>query len=179
MAKFTISEKIETVHKYMDEPHGAKTKAKQIGVTHRILLYWVKLYKIHGDQAFVKRYTGYSVTFKLDVLNYMNENGTSLNETGAIFNIPSPGRLRVWLKAYETGGLDALLTKKKGRLSMKEESQNKEKKTIPAKGSVGELQEEIYRLRMENAYLKKLNALVHEKECYKTRKSKSDIRTKE
>ena len=38
-------------------------------------------------KAFKKRYTSYSAQFKLDVLNYMNEHGTSVRETAAIFNI--------------------------------------------------------------------------------------------
>ena len=32
---------------------------------------------INGVEAFVKRYTNYTQQFKLDVLNYMTENGTS------------------------------------------------------------------------------------------------------
>ena len=43
----------------------------------------------------------------------MNENGTSLRETAA-FNIPSCETLRKWKVAYETEGLDALKSKKKG-----------------------------------------------------------------
>ena len=43
---------------------------------------------------------------------------------------------------------------------MKKES----KKNKPAEGSIEALQAEIERLRMENAYLKKLNALVQNKE---------------
>ena len=39
-----------------------------------------------------------------------------------IFNIPSYETLRKWKIAYETGGLDALQSKKKGRPSMKKES---------------------------------------------------------
>ena len=38
------------------------------------------------------------------------------------------------------------------------------KKGTPVEGSVEALQEELERLRMENAYLKKLNALVQSKE---------------
>jgi transposase len=49
--------------------------------------------------------------------------------------------------------LDALKPKKKGHPSMKEES----KKPTPVEGSIEALQAEIERLRMENAYLKKLN----------------------
>ena len=52
--------------------------AKSIGVTSKSILRWVKQYENHGEEAFIKRYTNYHVQFKLDVLNYMNENGTSL-----------------------------------------------------------------------------------------------------
>ncbi len=44
----------------------------------------------------------------------MNEQGTSIRETAALFNIPSYEVLRKWKIAYETGGLDALHSKKKG-----------------------------------------------------------------
>ena len=65
--------------------------------------------------------------------------------------------------AYETEGLDALQSKKKGRPSMKKEI-NKQQKQVPAEGSIEALQAELERLRMENEYLKKLNALVQNKE---------------
>ncbi|MBY0599792.1 helix-turn-helix domain containing protein [Bacillus bingmayongensis] len=67
-----------------------------------------------GENAFEKRYTFYSSQYKLDVLNYMNEQGTSIRETAAIFNIPSYETLRKWKIAYESGGFDALQSKKKG-----------------------------------------------------------------
>ena len=65
-----------------------------------------------------------------------------------------------WKHLFETQGIDALQPKKKGRPSMKKET----KKNQPVEGSEEALQAEIERLRMENAYLKKLNALVQEKE---------------
>ena len=64
---------------------------------------------------------------------------------------------------YETEGMDALESKKKGRLSMKKESINKQNKH-QLKGLVEALQARIKQLEMENAYLKKLNALVQNKE---------------
>ena len=39
---------------------------------------WIKQYEYHGIEAFEKRYTTYTLQFKLDVLNYMNEHGTSI-----------------------------------------------------------------------------------------------------
>jgi len=93
----------------------------------------------------------------------MNENGTSIFETAAIFNLPSDSTLWTWQHLYETQGLAALKTKKKGRPPMKNDKKQKEKKH-PTGNSMEEMQAELERLRMENAYLKKLNALVQNKE---------------
>ncbi|KMQ08865.1 hypothetical protein TU68_01170 [Bacillus cereus] len=89
----------------------------------------------------------------------MNEHETSIRETTSLFNIPSYETLRKWKIAYETGELDALKSKKKGLPTMKD------KKIKPiVEGSIEALQAKNERLRMENAYLKKLNALVQNKE---------------
>ena len=164
MVKFTPQEKIEAVKKYLNGIEGSNTVAKSIGVNSGVFHNWIKQYEYFGEEAFEKRYTSYPAQYKLDVLNYMNEHGTSIRETAAIFNIPSPETLRNWKIAFETKGLDALEIKKKGRLSMKNENQKTSNKPVPAEGSIEALQTELERLRMENAYLKKLNALVQNKE---------------
>ncbi len=38
---------------------------------------WVKQYDYNGVEAFIKPYTNYTIEFKLDVLKFMIENGTS------------------------------------------------------------------------------------------------------
>jgi transposase len=93
----------------------------------------------------------------------MIEHGTSLNETAAIFKIPAPSTIIAWRKLFETQGLDALQSKKKGRPSMKKEF-NQQPKQEPVKGSTEALEARIKLLEMENDYLKKLNALVQNKE---------------
>ena len=92
----------------------------------------MKQYEYNGVEAFIKRYTNYTQQFKLDVLNYMTEHGTSLHETAAIFNIAAPSTITNWKKQFETQGVDALQSKKKGRPSMKKES-NKQPKQAPAR----------------------------------------------
>ena len=64
-------------------------------------------------------------------------------------------------------GLDALISKKKGRPSMKKEIESSTNN--PAEGSVKELEERIKQLEMENAYLKKLNTLVQMQEKLQTK----------
>ena len=163
MAKFTVEEKLQAALRYLDGKESSYQIARSMGTNHQAILKWVKQYEYIGEKAFLKKYTNYSPQFKLDVLTYMIENGTSLNETAAIFGIAAPSTILQWRKQFETQGFDALQSKEKGRPSMKKETK-KQLNQAPVEGSPEVLQAEINRLRMENEYLKKLNALVQAKE---------------
>ena len=54
----------------------------------------------------------------------MSDNGTSIRETAAIFDIPAPSTLLQWKRLLETQGIDALKPKKKERPSMKKTTKN-------------------------------------------------------
>jgi len=155
-----MEEKIQAAKRYLEGNEGLNAIAESIGGSKAILQTWIRQYQHHGESSFKRGYTAYSADYKLKVLNYVSEHGTSLRETAAIFNIPTHALLSRWKKELETEGVDALISKKKGRPSMKEELN----KPTPVEGSVEALQAEVERLRMENAYLKKLNALVQSKE---------------
>ncbi|MBS4177359.1 IS3 family transposase [Lederbergia citrea] len=158
MAKFTVEDKLQAVERYLNGSESSREIAKSLGTNHKAILKWVKQYEYNGVEAFIKPCTNYTQQFKLDVLNYMIEHGTSLNETAAIFKIPAPSTIIVWRKLFETQGLDALQSKKKGRPSMKKES-NQQPKQAPAKGSIKALEERIKQLEMENEYFKKVECL--------------------
>ncbi|BCC26661.1 hypothetical protein BCM0079_5254 [Bacillus cereus] len=119
MAKFTADEKIQIVLRYLDGNESYREIGKAIGISSTIILNWVNQYRQNGVEAFLKRCTNYTQQFKLDVLNSMIENGMSLFETAAIFNIPAPSTISVWRKQLKTQGIDTLQSKKKGRPSMK------------------------------------------------------------
>ncbi|KFM95767.1 transposase family protein [Bacillus clarus] len=78
MAKFSSKEKIRAVRRYLEGTEGGKTIAKSIGVHSSMLYQWIRQYESLGENAFEKRYTSYSPQYKLDVLHYMNEQGTSI-----------------------------------------------------------------------------------------------------
>lgn len=151
------------MRRYLEGTEDGGTIAKSVGIDSRELYQWIKRYEFLGEKAFEKRYTSYSSEYKLDVLHYMNKQGTSIRETAALFNIPSCETLRKWKVAYETGGLDALQSKKKGRTSMEKKKTNTTKEKSVVVGSIEALQAENDCLRMENTYLKKLNTLVQNK----------------
>ncbi|MDZ5713840.1 helix-turn-helix domain-containing protein [Jeotgalibacillus haloalkalitolerans] len=160
MAKYLLETKIAAVHAYLENVKSYKDIALEYNVDLTMLVGWVALYREQGWAGFQRTYTNYSIEFKMDVINYMNEKGASTREASAVFNISSPSMVWKWLNIYETQGIDALYSKKKGRPSMKKEP----KKNPPIKGSDEELKAENERLRMENEYLKKLHALIQEKE---------------
>ncbi|MBM7606240.1 transposase-like protein [Metabacillus crassostreae] len=162
MAKFSTEDKLQAVQRYLNGNESSYELAKSFGTDNKAILKWVKQYEHNGVEAFVKLYTNYTQQFKLDVLNYMIEHGTSIMETAAIFNIAAPSTILVWKKQFETQGLDALQSKKKGRPSMKKDAK-KQTKSKPLEGSDEALEARIKQLEMENEYLKKLNALVQNK----------------
>lgn len=168
MAKLTVEQRIQAVQRYVNGHESMNEIAKDTGVTIRVIGDWVRLYQVNGIEAFLKSYTNYSAEYKMSVLNYMNETGTSSIDTAAIFNISSPGMIRNWKKKFEIGGYDALVSKKKGQSSMKKDTK-KTMKSTPAEGSVEELEARIKQLEMENAYLKKLNTLVQMQEKLPTK----------
>ncbi|SFJ98439.1 Helix-turn-helix domain-containing protein [Bacillus sp. 71mf] len=78
----------------------------------------------------------------------MNEQGTSIRETAALFNIPSCKTFRKWKVVYETGGLDTLQSKKKGRPSMEKKKTSTTKGQSVVEGSIEALQAEKERLHL-------------------------------
>jgi transposase len=165
MAKFSLEDKLAAVQRYLHGYESYSTIAASIGAASSLIITWVKQYEENGAEAFKKSYTSYTTEFKLDVLKYMNDYGTSPNETAAIFKIADSSTIRKWRKQFEEYGIDALKSKKKGRPLLKKET----KKTVvhkptPAEETVETLQAKVEHLEMEIAYLKKLNALVQMQE---------------
>lgn len=158
MAKFSLEIKLSVVKEYLRGKASYGSLANRIGTDKRAIQKWVALYNAHGKEGLTPRYTNYSIEFKMDVLNYMDETGASLLETAARFNIPAPTTILQWKRSFEEQGIDALQSKKRGRPPMKKESKQKQY----TEGSLEAVLAENERLRMENAYLKKLNALVQE-----------------
>jgi transposase-like protein len=172
MARITLEQKLDAIFRYENGGESLNSIAKSLNLTNNETInFWIKKYQIHGLEAFKKSYTRYTFEDKLNILKFMNENGLSSLETAAEFNLPSQGTIRKWQISLKNDSVDSLIFKKKGRPILKKDNQKETKNQLFKEGSLEKLQAENERLRMENAYLKKLNALVQEKEILK-RKTK-------
>lgn len=167
MTKYSLELKLKAVLAYLEGVDSYRAVANQFNTSLTPLKHWVAHYKEHGIEGLMSTYTNYDISFKMDVLNYMNDFGVSSTHAAAVYNIASPSTINKWLKQLEENGVDALETNKKGRPSMKKETKKK-----PVEGSLEALQAENERLRAENAYLKKLRALVQESEASEHKKRK-------
>ncbi|UPM55051.1 IS3 family transposase [Gottfriedia acidiceleris] len=155
MAKFTLDQKITVVNEYLEGKGSLRSIGKKYGIYHKHIHKWVALFNTHGLEGLNSRYTNYSGEFKMNVLTYMNETGSSVLETAAAFNIPAPSTIFKWQSILEEKGVDALYSKKRGRPIMKRETKKKQ----VVEGSQEALLAEIERLKMENAYFKKVECL--------------------
>lgn len=148
---------------YLKGDIGLTSLSKQHGLSKGQVTRWVSFYKIHGEAGLVKKFTGYEADQKLAILQHMWTNQLSYDQTAAVFNIRSPGSISVWERCYHTGGIDALMPRPRGRSKKMPHPLHKpQPQTDDETRTREELLAEVNFLRMENAYLKKLKALVQQ-----------------
>lgn len=160
--KYSDELRLKVVLEYLSGTAGGlKRIAEKHGVDYSLLRSWVHLYEYHGLEGLIKVSGSYAGEFKIHVVEYMHEKGLSLTDTANRFCIPSYRTVASWERIYYEEGPKALMEERRGRNNMGK------KKTTRPKNDVNEsedLLEEVRRLRMENEYLKKLIALVQERE---------------
>lgn len=154
--------KLEVVQRYLKGDIGLKTLAEQYHVNRSDIQKWKAAYAEYGVEGLCKTHGTYTGDFKVAVVEYMHTTGASMRQTAAHFNIPSMRTVSDWERIYYEEGKEALFEERRGRASkMGTKHPRKNKKTIQENE---DLLAEVQRLRMENEYLKKLNALVQERE---------------
>ena len=120
------------------------------------------LYQKEGVKVLHRqRYTHGDVTFKHKVVLDIENNGISLVQASIKYGV-SATRLSTWLKTYRTGGIESLSTiKKRGRPP----GMGRPKKVQKTETELERLRREVQELKTENALLKKVKALVEEREA--------------
>lgn len=162
MSKYTLEFKLKVVKYYIDEHHGFRETAKYFNIPSKEnVQLWVRKYQEHGVLGLKKNQkSSYTGEFKQKVIEYMHTNQLSSTETAILFNLANPAIVLKWERIYYEEGPQALYEERRGR--RKNMSSKPEKKKL-SKEIEEDLIAENQRLRMENEYLKKLNALVQER----------------
>ena len=154
--------KFEIVQHYQQGNISTNELAKLYHVHKSDIAKWNAAYLEHGVAGLCTTHGTYAGDFKVAVVEYMHNTGASIRNTAIHFNIPSHTTIRKWERIYHELGKEALYEERRGRATkMETKRPRKSKKNLETNE---DLLAEVQRLRMENEYLKKLNALVQERE---------------
>lgn len=162
MSKYTEQFKLTVVEQYLTGLAGFKTLGHQHGVSYSNVRKWVAFYRLHGKAGLQKKFTHYSAAFKFSVLQHRWAHTLSYSQTAAVFDIRSIPMVGQWERLYHSGGIDALTPRPRGRPKTMPDHHTPPPSSSPVEDirTREELLAELNYLRMENAYLKKLEALI-------------------
>ena len=162
MSKYSNEFKLKVIKYYLEEHHSFTECCQYFNIPSKEpIRRWVHKYELYGVEGIIKQLkSSYDGNFKQNVVEYMHNNHLSAFETANHFNLGNADVVLRWERIYYEEGPQGLYIERRGRL--KNMSSKPRKKKI-SKENEADLIEEVQRLRMENEYLKKLNALVQER----------------
>lgn len=164
--KHDFTERIVAVRKVLNDHVSVRAAAKEIGADHMQVKYWVSICERHGEDSLLPRRLNYSGEFKVTVIEDMYTNKLTLYDTALKYCIPSPSTVLSWKRLYDTSGSAGLYSNHKmwsETMRTIKSKQKNEKSEEASSVQNKSLQKEVEYLRAENAYLKKLQALVQQR----------------
>ena len=175
MSKYSCEFKMKVVQAYLNGEGSYEYLAKKYNLSDKYpLRIWVSSYKEFGKEGLMRsrKNNNYTFQFKLSVVELYLSSEVSYRELALSQGINNPSLIARWVNNFRIAGPDALRPKKKGRnktldtRELKKPSQSNEEKPVDTSAEhVKELENELLRLRIENAYLKELRRLRLEEEA--------------
>lgn len=175
MAKYSFEFKKNVVLAYINGEGGYGYLSKTYGVpAQRNIEQWVHNYQTFGDKGLQRSRKNdiYSFEKKLSVVELYLSSEISYQDLALQEGITTPSIIANWVNRFRIAGSDALRPHKKGRKKTLDKSDNitqskpLEETSIDASAEhVRELEDELLKLRIENAFLKELRRLRLEDEA--------------
>ena len=175
MAKYSYEFKKKVVTAYLNGKGGYKYLANYYGIpAWTNIKKWVLAYQRLGDEGLLRsrQQKKYSFEYKLHVVELYLSNEVSYQELALQEGINNPAILVKWVNDFRIAGPDALRPRKKGRKKALNSKDNIKRTTSNETVSVDtsaerlkQLEDELLKLRIENAFLKELRRLRLEEEA--------------
>jgi transposase len=178
MARYDEQFKLKAVQQYLSGDASYRQVAAAYGIEFSQLRCWVASFKAHGRCGLASKSGSYDAQLKLEVLDRGRSEGLSDRQLATLYDIRSTGHIGKWRSQYDAGGVSALEPQRRGRRPMPAPKDPPDPPHEPdEKRPHKELLEELAYLRAENAYLKKVKALIEAERTEalkKRRKSSKD-----
>ena len=175
MAKHSYEFKKQLVSEYLDNQGSYASISQKHGLSSSCQLKtWVAAYKKLGDNGLKRSRSrkAYSFEEKLSVVESYLTSELSYQELALQMGINNPSMLARWVNDFKIAGPDALRPHRKGRKKTLSTSQSRETEAqvqhteVDTRAEhVKELEDELLKLRIENAVLKELRRLRLEDEA--------------
>lgn len=175
MKKYTVQFKLALVEQYLEGEAGFTAISRQSLVPRSLLRRWVAFFCSHGLAGLTPKLVHYSPEFKFSVLQHMWENGLSLGKVSAFFDIRDQRAVGKWERSYRADGLAGLGASPIStfeNMATKKQYKKPDPSVPDIEKSREDLLAEINWMRMENAYLKKVEALIQSKQSAQQSKRK-------
>ena len=174
MAKYSYEFKKKIVDAYLRGEGGYKYLSSVYGPHRKDIQKWVNNYQSFGDEGLMRsrQHKKYSFEKKLSVVEFYLSNEISYQELAIKEGITNPSIITLWVSRFRVAGPEALKSRKKGRTRTLDKSkispkpQEIEERVVDTSAEhVKELEDELLKLRIENAFLKELRRLRLEDEA--------------
>ena len=190
MAKYSFEFKKKVVLAYLNGEGGKTYLAQKYGVpAESNIKKWVDNYKAFGDGGLMRsrKQEKYSFDYKLHVVELYLSSEVSYQELAVQEGILNPAQIVKWVNDFRIAGPDALRPHKKGRKKILNTSNKiSHIKSIEPDTSadtiaehVKQLEDELLKLKIENAYLKELRRLRLEEEALLKKQRESSTASEE
>ena len=187
MAKYSFEFKKKVVLSYLNGEGGYNYLSKIYGIpSDTTIKLWVDNFKKFGDEGLMRsrKNKAYSFEYKLHVIELYLTSEVSYQDLALQEGITNPAVLAKWVNDFRIAGPDALRPKKKGRKKLMDSSKKKVtlKETLSNDASserIKQLEDELLKLRIENAYLKELRRLRLEEETLLKKQRESSTASEE
>lgn len=189
MAKYSFEFKKKVIEAYQHGEGGYSYLAEKYGVKNRRqVLNWVHYYEEFGDEGLMRsrKNDSYTFEYKLHVVELYLSSEVSYQELALSEGINNNALIAKWVNDFRIAGPDALRPKKKGRKKSLDSSNKKKDITLSEAALVDtsaervkQLEDELLKLRIENAYLKELRRLRLEEEALLKKQRESSTASEE
>ena len=169
MTKHSFEFKKKIVLEYLNGKGGFLYLSKKYGLSSKSQLHkWVKNYKAFGNDGLLRSRENevYSYEMKLSIVELYLTSEITYQELAIQNGIKNPAMIGNWVNRFRLAGPDALKSRRKGRRKAMDKTDRKTQNKLEEETSVNtsvehikELEDELLRLRIENAFLKELRRL--------------------
>ena len=167
--RWTKEEKLKMVLEYKKNGFTPTVEGCSRKTMHRCIITWAKVYDIYGESGLEHRSRHWTCEDKINAVRRVLD-GESYHEVAHSLGMSTHTRVMVWHRKYLELGWDGLKLDGRGRKRGMGNKPIKPSKSKSQAEEIVELRKRLEYLEAENAYLKKLAALVQQRKAQEQKK---------